>query len=56
MDVIEMIEEEGEKVACIDLSVVKGNFVPGANDPCPVMGFSDIEMEDIASALGKQAS
>ena len=51
-----MIQEQGEKVACIDLSVVKGNYVPGANEPCPVMGFTDIEIEDIASCLGVQAS
>ena len=53
----DLVKEESDiaQAICMDLSVVRGHYVPGVSEPCPSMGFTDLEIEEIANQVGKKA-
>jgi len=55
-DLVKDSDSDLPQAICMDLSVVRGHYVPGVSEPSPSMGFTDLEIEEIANQVGKQAS
>ena len=44
--------EANKELVSLDLSAVKAHFAPGVGIPSPAMGFTDVQVSEIAYKIG----